>query len=87
MPVSGCVISIDMSQSDKVVAKLKACDDVTLYGEDDKGNLIAVLESETSKALEKRVEELQAMEGILSLGMAYINIEDEADTSGEARIQ
>ena len=46
---------------------------------DEKGNIVAVLDTRTTKEMQKIVDELNAMACVLSVGMTYINVEDEAE--------
>jgi nitrate reductase NapAB chaperone NapD len=52
---------------------------VELYGEDGKGNLVAVLDCESSQRMEKVVAEIAAIAGVLNVGLAYIHAEDEVE--------
>ncbi len=79
MPIGGFVIQIDTAARPEVLAPLGKMPEVELYGEDEKGNLVAVLDCETSQRMEKVVEEIAAIAGVLNMGLAYIHAEDEVE--------
>lgn len=79
MPIGGFVIQIDTAARSEVFAPLGNMPEVELYGEDEKGNLVAVLDCETSQRMEKVVEEIAAIAGVLNVGLAYIHAEDEVE--------
>ena len=77
MPVGGFVITVDPEVRDDIVTELEARSGVSLYGSDEQGNVVAVLESDSSKEMEKMTKSIQKIDGVLSLGMTYLNVEDE----------
>ena len=77
MPVGGFVITVDLEVRDDIVAELETRPGVSLYGSDQEGNVVAVLESDSSKEMEKMTKSIQKIDGVLSLGMTYLNVEDE----------
>jgi nitrate reductase NapAB chaperone NapD len=79
MPIGGFVIQIDTAARPDVLVPLGKMPEVELYGEDEKGNLVAVLDCETSQRMEKVVEEIAAIAGVLNVGLAYIHAEDEVE--------
>jgi nitrate reductase NapAB chaperone NapD len=79
MPIGGFVIQIDTAARQEVLAPLGKMPEVELHGEDGKGNLVAVLDCETSQRMEKAVEEIAAIAGVLNVGLVYIHAEDEVE--------
>ena len=77
MPVGGFVITVDPGVRDEIVAELEKLQGVSIFGSDEQGNVVAVLESDSSKEMEKMTKSIQKIEGVLSLGMTYLNVEDE----------
>ncbi len=83
MPVGGFVITVDLEVRDDIMAELEKLQGVSLYGSDEQGNVVAVLESDSSKEMEKLTKFIQKIDGVLSLGMTYLNVEDEVTESDE----
>lgn len=79
MPIGGFVIQIDTAVRPEVLAPLGKMPEVELHGEDGKGNLVAVLDCVSSQRMEKLVEEIAAVAGVLNVGLVYIHAEDEVD--------
>ncbi len=77
MPVGGFVITVDPGLRDKVVAQLEEIEGVSIYGVDEQGNVVTVLESDSSKEMESMTKAIEKIDGVLSLGMTYLNVEDE----------
>ena len=77
MPVGGFVITVVPEESDRIAARLEAMNGVTIYGDDELGNLVAVLEADSGRDLEKLAENVKKLDGILTMGMTYLNVEDE----------
>jgi nitrate reductase NapD len=50
-----------------------------IHGSDEKGNIVAVLETRTTDDLEKLVKQVNAIETVLHVGLTYLNAEDEAE--------
>ncbi|MEA3548144.1 MAG: chaperone NapD [Thermodesulfobacteriota bacterium] len=79
--MGGFVITVDSEVRDDIVAELERRPGVSLYGSDEQGNVVAVLESDSSKEMEKMTKSIQKIDGVLSLGMTYLNVEDEVEKS------
>jgi len=77
MPVGGFVITVDPEVRDDIVAELETRTGVSIYGSDEQGNVVIVLETDSSKEMEKITKSIQKIDGVLSLGMTYLNVEDE----------
>ncbi len=87
MPIGGFVISVAPADRDEIVAMLKERAGIEVHGADQAGNIVAVMETETSDVMDSLVLELEKDERILSVGLAYLNAEDEIEkiASGELR--
>ena len=83
MPISGVVITSQMAEKDTVLAALGRIPEVEVYGDDDKGNIVAVLETESSEEMEKLIDRLNKDKGVLHVGLTYLNTEDEAQRMAE----
>lgn len=77
MPVGGFVITVVPEESERIATDLESMDGVTIYGDDELGNLVVVLEAGSGREMEKLAEAIQKIDGILTMGMTYLNVEDE----------
>ena len=87
MPIGGFVVSALPQDTEQVIEKLKSMSGITIYGSDEKGNIVVVIESETSDDMEEVVEKIKKIEGVLTVGLAYLHFEDEVEKieKGELR--
>lgn len=79
MPISGVVITSRPEQKETVLAELEAYGALEIHGADEKGNIVAVLDTESSEEMEKIIDSINKHEHILNVGMTYLNTEDEAE--------
>ncbi len=79
MPVGGVVITVKDAEKQQALEILSALTEVEVFGDDDQGHVVAVLETETSEAMEKLIDRLTENECILQVGLTYLNTEDEAE--------
>ncbi|MFW2367490.1 MAG: chaperone NapD [Desulforhopalus sp.] len=79
MPISGVVITSRPSEKQEVLRSLAQLDEVEVYGDDEKGNIVAVLETLTSEEMERTIDRINKDENVLHVGLTYLNTEDEAD--------
>lgn len=79
MPISGVVISAKLVQKEEVLKSLGNIPEVEVHGDDDKGNIVAVLDTVSSEEMEKIIDRINKDENILHVGMTYLNTEDEAE--------
>ena len=77
MPIGGFVVTVLSDMIEKVSDKLTGLRGVDVHGSDKQGNIIVVVETKTSKEMEKMVNDMQAIEGVLTVGLTYLNVEDE----------
>ncbi len=77
MPIGGFVIHLDPSMSTGGRERLAAMEGVEIFGNPDDPEVIAVLSTATSREMERLVEEIEALEFVLSVSLAYLNTEDE----------
>lgn len=78
MPIGGVVISTWPEDREQTLEVLRQMSQVEVYGADEKGNIVAVLESSTTDAMEKLMRSIEKMESVLSVGLTYLNTEDES---------
>ncbi|BAT70886.1 conserved hypothetical protein [Thermosulfidibacter takaii ABI70S6] len=79
MPIGGFVVSVLPVDRERVERKLTEFSNVTVYGSDEKGNIIVVMESETSDEMDELVETIKRIDGVLSVGLACLYFEDEVE--------
>ncbi len=79
MPIGGVVISTWPEDRDQTLEALHRMSQVEVYGADDRGNIVVVLESRTTDAMEKLMRDIEKLETVLSVGLTYLNTEDEAE--------
>ena len=79
MPVGGLVINVYPADSGPAIKKLRAMSCVEIHGHDEMGNVVAVLDCETSEDMEDVVRRISSIEEVLSVGLTYINAEDEVE--------
>jgi len=85
MPVGGVVISCKPEESDVLSAQLRSVAGLEVHGADDKGNIVAVLDTRTTDDMEALMKRVAGFEMVLHVGLTYLNAEDETDmiVSGE----
>ena len=85
MPIGGFVITVDPQETDTLRTELDGRKECEVHGTDAKGNIVAVIETETGDAMDEIVLALEKDPRILSVGLAYLHAEDEIDKiiSGE----
>ena len=83
MPIGGFIVNVHPDHLENSIRALKGIQGLEVYGSDEKGNVVVVLEAETSKAMEKMVEKIMKIENVLSVGLTYFNVEDEIEVQEE----
>lgn len=79
MPISGVVITSRLTEKEDVLRSLALIGEVEVHGDDDKGNIVAVLETESSEEMEKLIDRISKDQNVLHVGLTYLNTEDEAE--------
>jgi periplasmic nitrate reductase NapD len=79
MPIGGVVITSFPRKKDTVIAKLSQIAEIEIYGDDEQGNIVAVLDTASSEEMEKIIDRINKDANVLSVGMTYLNTEDEAE--------
>lgn len=87
MPIGGFVITIDLQHKEEIIDAFERFPQVDVHGVDDQGNSVVVIDSETSEEMEQITNQLQGIDGVLSLGVTYFHAEDEVEKieSGELK--
>ena len=79
MPIGGFIVSVNPDHLENSIESLKEIAGLEIYGSDEKGNVVVVLEADTSKAMEEMVEKIMEIENVFSVGLTYFNVEDEVE--------
>ncbi|WP_022853618.1 chaperone NapD [Thermodesulfatator atlanticus] len=79
MPIGGFVVHVLPEKKDRVLDELSQVECLTIYGYDERGHIIVVLETETSEEMEKMVDSLAEIDGIITFDLAYLHGEDEVE--------
>ncbi len=79
MPVGGFVINVDPAVSAPAVEKIRAMRCVEVHGHDETGNVVVVMDCETSEEMEDIVKRISRIDEVLSVGLTYFNAEDEVE--------
>lgn len=79
MPISGIVISCKPEDRDQLLVQLESIASMELHGADDRGNIVAVLETTTTDEMESVMKEVSGLERVLHVGLTYLNTEDETE--------
>ena len=78
MPISGVVITGRPENKAEILRSLAALIGVEVFGDDEKGNIVAVLETDSSEGMERLIDRIGKMPSVLHVGLTYLNTEDEA---------
>lgn len=88
MPISGVVITSRPEEKDIVLAELAGYPGVEIHGADEKGNIVAVLDTSSSEEMEKLIDIINKHDHVLNVGLTYLNTEDEAEAmAGGERLE
>jgi nitrate reductase NapAB chaperone NapD len=79
MPISGIIITSTPVNLDAVLTELKQISGIEIHGADEKANIVAVLDTESSEEMETIIDRINKDEKILNVGVTYLNTEDEAE--------
>ncbi len=79
MPIAGVVITARPEDVRTAAAICGQVEGVEIYGVDDQGQIVAVLETRTTDEMEELMRRLDAEETVLQVGLTYLNVEDEAE--------
>ncbi|MCF8057335.1 MAG: chaperone NapD [Desulfocapsa sp.] len=79
MVIGGFVVQCLPEDRVTAVEDLSALEGVELYGADEQGNIVAVVEADSSDDLGEVVKKMEKVDAVLNVGMTYMNMEDEAE--------
>ena len=79
MPIGGFVVNVHPDFIQTALENLVKFEGLEIHGSDDKGNVVVVLETDTSEQMEEMVKSIMAIDQVLSVGLTYFNAEDEVE--------
>jgi nitrate reductase NapAB chaperone NapD len=81
MAIAGLLVHTQKESLESVAARIRAMPEMTIYGTQQEEYLVVVAES-PARQLEKVVERLKKLAGVLTIYTTYVTVEDELpDTS------
>lgn len=80
MPIGGFVINVVPEAMDELLANLSTLSEVEVHCHDKQGSVVAVIDTADSEQMEKIVKKINTFEEVLSVGLTYLNVEDEVDS-------
>lgn len=83
MPISGVVVTTRPENLSPASQFLASCPGVEVHCADDKGNIVAVLETSSGEEMEHLLQTVNAHPLVLHAGVTYLNMEDLLE-NGEA---
>ena len=78
MPISGVVISSRPQDKTDVLLTLATMSAVEVFGDDEQGHIVAVLETASSEDMQNLIDRISKDQMVLNVGLTYLNTEDEA---------
>ncbi|HBG19251.1 MAG TPA: nitrate reductase formation protein NapD [Desulfobulbaceae bacterium] len=85
MPISGVVITGRPENKSEILKSLAEIAGVEVFGDDEKGNIVAVLETDSSEGMERLIDRIGKTPSVLHVGLTYLNTEDEAEAAAAGR--
>lgn len=79
MPIGGVVISTRPTDLEEAKVELLALAGVEIHGADERGNIVAVLETKTSDEMERLLKAVNGCPLVLHAGLTYLNMEDQLE--------
>ena len=77
MPIGGFIITCHPQDLALALESLADFPAVEVHGTDDDGNIVVVMDTGTSDAMDDLVKTISRLPMVLSVGLAYLNAEDE----------
>lgn len=78
MPISGVIISSHPQDKTDVLLTLATMPAVEVFGDDEHGHIVAVLDTNCSEDMQKLIDRISKDQRVLNVGLTYLNTEDEA---------
>ncbi|MCB2180620.1 MAG: chaperone NapD [Desulfobulbaceae bacterium] len=80
MPIGGFIVNAVPEDLEVAVAFLTAIPEVEIHGHDKGGNIVLVIDAPDSEHMQRVVKKINDCASVLTVGLTYLNVEDEADT-------
>ena len=80
MPISGIVITVHPDDRQDTEITLARFSELSVYGSDEKGNIIAMLKGDDPESIEETVMAIEAIDTVLEVNQVYLNEEDRPGT-------
>jgi nitrate reductase NapAB chaperone NapD len=81
MTIGGVVITVRPDDRRDVEIVLARFSELSVYGSDEQGNIIATIKSEDSGSIEKVIRTIEEIETVDKVNLAYLNTDNTPDTS------
>jgi nitrate reductase NapAB chaperone NapD len=81
MTIGGVVITVRPDDRRDVEIALARFSELSVYGSDEQGNIIATIKSVDSKSIEEVIRTIKEIETVDKVNLAYLNTENAPDTS------
>ena len=85
MPIGGIVITVHPDDRKDVEVALASFLELTVYGSDEKGNIICMLTGSDADSIHGTIQEIEMVDAVVSVTLAYLNEEDEQEDRPAAR--
>lgn len=79
MVIAGFIVQCQPQAEQNTVINLEKMTNVEVYGADGRGNIVTVVDADSSADLERIVKQMEKMDQVLTVGLTYLNMEDEAE--------
>ena len=80
MTIGGVVITVRPDDRRDVEIALARFSELSVYGSDEQGNIIATIKSVDSKSIEEVIRTIEEIETVDKVNLAYLNTENAPDT-------
>jgi nitrate reductase NapAB chaperone NapD len=77
MPIGGFVINVRPDDREQAIQSLESVPKLEIEGSDEQGNVVAVIDTETSREMQGVIDQLNKIDTVLSVNLTYVNVEDE----------
>jgi len=83
MAIGGVVITVRPDARKDVEIALIRFSELSVYGSDEKGNIIATIKSSDLKSIERIIRKIEKIDPVYKVHLAYLNIDTPENVSRE----
>ncbi len=83
MPIGGIVITVRPDDRQDAEVILTRFSELSVYGSDEKGNIIAMLKGNDSESIEEAIMAIEAIDTVIEVNLVYLNAEDSTNVFPE----